>query len=180
MEAIGRLAGGVAHDFSNLLYVIDGYSELALDQLDSGDPRRDCLEQIRKAGDRAASLTRQLLAFSRRQVVEPQVLNLNGRVAEVEKTLRRLIGADIELEIVRECELGRVKADAGQIDQILVNLAVNARDAMPQGGKLIIETANVELEDACPNRYGVDGSALLPIFKFVYSLQRAVLREERR
>jgi PAS domain S-box-containing protein len=155
MEAVGRLAGGVAHDFNNLLTIINGYSELVLDRLHPSDPIRGSIEEIRKAGGRAASLTRQLLAFSRQQVLAPQVLDLNALVAEVEKMLRRLIGEDIDLVMVPGAELGRVKADPGQIEQILVNLAVNARDAMPEGGKLVIETANVELDDAYARRHPV-------------------------
>ena len=146
MEAIGRLAGGIAHDFNNLLTIINGYSELGLDGLNSDDPMRRYLNEIMKAGERAASLTRQLLAFSRQQVLAPQVLNLNDVVTNVGEMLRRLIGEDINLVMVPDRALGRVKADAGQIEQILMNLGANARDAMPKGGKLVIETANVELD----------------------------------
>jgi PAS domain S-box-containing protein len=147
MEAVGRLAGGVAHDFNNMLSVIIGYSELLLERADTdGQVRKQC-EEIKRAGDRAASLTRQLLAFSRQQVLEPRVLNLNTSVAEIEKMLRRLIGEDIDLRTSLDPTLGLVKADPGQIEQVIMNLALNARDAMPGGGKLIIETSNTELDD---------------------------------
>ena len=147
MEAVGRLAGGVAHDFNNMLSVIIGYSELLLERADTdGQVRKQC-EEIKRAGDRAASLTRQLLAFSRLQVLEPRVLNLNTSVAEIEKMLRRLIGEDIDLRTSLDPTLGLVKADPGQIEQVIMNLALNARDAMPGGGKLIIETSNTELDD---------------------------------
>jgi PAS domain S-box-containing protein len=145
MEAVGRLAGGVAHDFNNLLMVMRGYTELMLGRLSANDPLRSNAEEIQKAADRATSLTQQLLAFSRKQVMQPKVFDLNAVVAETEKMLRRLIGEDIELATLLGAELGRVKADPGQIEQVILNLAVNARDAMPQGGKLVLETANVEL-----------------------------------
>jgi len=148
MEAIGRLAGGVAHDFNNLLTVIKGYSELMLDELKEADPLRAEVDEIKKAADRAATLTRQLLAFSRQQVLAPKVIDLNAVVSNMDKLLTRLLGEDIGLYTVLEAGLGRVKADPGQIEQVVMNLAVNARDAMPRGGKLTIETANVELDDA--------------------------------
>jgi PAS domain S-box-containing protein len=147
MEAVGRLAGGIAHDFNNLLTTINGYSELTLRQLAPGDPLHNNVEEIRKAASRAASLTSQLLAFSRRQVLQPKVLDLNAVVSDTGKMLRRLIGEDIELVTILDSEAGRVKADPHQIEQVLMNLAVNARDAMPDGGQLIIETMNVELDE---------------------------------
>jgi two-component system, cell cycle sensor histidine kinase and response regulator CckA len=148
MEAIGRLAGGVAHDFNNLLGVITGYSEMLEMNLPAEGPGRSRLEQIKKAAGRAAALTRQLLAFSRREVIQPKVLDLNEVVADVERMLHRLIGEDVQLVTKLGKDLGRVQADRGQVDQIILNLAVNARDAMPQGGDLWIETSNAELDDA--------------------------------
>jgi PAS domain S-box-containing protein len=153
MEAVGQLTGGIAHDFNNLLGVIIGYSEILEQRLPEGDPlHKECL-QIKKAGQSAASLTRQLLAFSRQQVLEPRVLDLNATVLNVEKMLRRLIGEHIDLRTKLDPALGSVKADQTQIDQVIINLAVNARDAMPQGGRLLIETANVELDEEYARRH---------------------------
>jgi PAS domain S-box-containing protein len=148
MEAIGQLAGGVAHDFNNLLTIITGYSELALDRLEPDAPQRGYLNEIKKAGDRATSLTRQLLAFGRRQVLAPQVLDLNSVVSNMGRMLRRVIGEDIELVTILPPDLGTVRVDPGQIEQVILNLALNARDAMPQGGKLTIETSKVDLDQA--------------------------------
>jgi two-component system, cell cycle sensor histidine kinase and response regulator CckA len=146
MEAVGRLAGGIAHDFNNLLMVIQGYADLLADKLPAGDSLRRNAEQIQTAAQRASSLTRQLLAFSRKQIMEPKVLNIRTVVADMEKILRRLIGEDVDLETSYAPGLGLVKADRSQIEQVIMNLAVNARDAMPQGGRLTIETSNVEFD----------------------------------
>ena len=146
MEAIGSLAGGIAHDFNNLLTVIKGYSQLSLMELKEGDPLKPNIEEVQKAADRAAGLTRQLLAFSRRQVMEMRVLDPNTLLRDLDKMLRRIIGEDIELVTQLADDLGTIKADPGQVEQVIMNLAVNARDAMTKGGKLTIETANVELD----------------------------------
>jgi two-component system, cell cycle sensor histidine kinase and response regulator CckA len=148
MEAVGRLAGGVAHDFNNMLSVILSYASLILDDLPEKDPMREDVGEIAQAASRATSLTQQLLAFSRRQVMNLGPVDLNAIVGGMEKMLQRLIGEDIELKTILCATLGRARADAGQIEQVLLNLAVNARDAMPAGGKLTLETANVVLDEA--------------------------------
>jgi signal transduction histidine kinase/CheY-like chemotaxis protein len=148
MEAVGRLAGGVAHDFNNLLTIISGYAQLALDFLEPESQLRPYVDEILRAGDRASGLVRRLLAFTRRQSMEPQVLDLNGVVKGTEKMVRRLIGEDIEVVTALPPGLGMVRSDPAQLEQVIFNLSVNARDAMPNGGKLIIETANVELDQA--------------------------------
>jgi two-component system, cell cycle sensor histidine kinase and response regulator CckA len=147
MEAIGRLAGGVAHDFNNLLTVILGHCDLLLTDMDPDDPRQDDIMEIQKAGVSAAGLTRQLLAFSRKQIIEPALLDLNLVVADTRAMLGRLVGEDVKIMLALRPGLARVMADRGQVEQIVVNLAVNARDAMPGGGTLTIETANVELDE---------------------------------
>jgi hypothetical protein len=161
LESIGRLAGAVAHDFNNLLTVINGYSEIALGQIDPRDPLHEPLREIKAAGDRAAGLTQQLLAFSRRQVLQMKVLDVNAVLGDLEPMLRRLIGEDVDLTLACDPALAMVKADPVQMQQVVMNLAVNARDAMPHGGQLVIETANVELDheatrqlpDSHPGRY---------------------------
>jgi PAS domain S-box-containing protein len=156
MEAIGRLAGGIAHDFNNLLTVIRGYNYLSISELDERDPLMGNLKEVNAAADRASDLTRQLLAFSRRQVLELQVMDLNKLIQRMEKMLRRIIGEDIELLIHPGKELGLIKTDPGQMEQVIFNLAVNSRDAMPSGGKLILETENVYLDgEYARNHVGV-------------------------
>jgi signal transduction histidine kinase/ActR/RegA family two-component response regulator len=147
LEAVGRLAGGIAHDFNNLLTVILSYSQLLLMKLPPADGMRGELEEIQRAGQRAADLTRHLLAFSRQQVLQPKVLDLNAIVTAVDRMLRRLIGEDIDLVTAPGAALGRIQADPGQVEQVIMNLVVNARDAMPEGGKLTIETGNAELDE---------------------------------
>jgi signal transduction histidine kinase/ActR/RegA family two-component response regulator len=153
MEAVGMLAGGVAHDFNNLLTIITGYSHLILNNLSPGDPNHYAAAQIMKAGERAAALTKQLLAFSRRQVLQPKVLDLNDLVTGLGSMLQRLIGEDIDLRLELDSGLGRVSADPGQIEQVLMNLVVNARDAMPKGGSLTIESSNVTLDESYTGRH---------------------------
>ena len=163
MEAVGRLAGGIAHDFNNLLTAIQGYAGLLLDDPSLLDPHRDDVQEIRRAADRAAALTRQLLAFSRQQVLSPQPVDLNRLVGGMRGMLERLLGEDGTLHLILSTGLGVVHADPGQLEQVLMNLAVNARDAMPQGGRLTIETSAVTLdasyarthESAVPGRYAL-------------------------
>jgi signal transduction histidine kinase len=147
MEAVGRLAGGVAHDFNNMLTVIAGYNRMILDELSTMDPLRGYAEEILKAADRAGALTNQLLAFSRRQVMQPRIINLNAVIGQTEKMLRRLIGEDIQLVMSLDKNAGNIKADPNHIEQAIVNLAVNSRDAMPNGGRITIETGNVQIDD---------------------------------
>ncbi len=147
MEAVGRLAGGVAHDFNNVLTAIFGYADLLTEEFPAGSLARQDIEEIRKAATRAAALTRQLLAFSRQQVLAPVVLSVNDLVDDVDKMLRRLVGEDVELRLTLASDAGNVRADSGQLQQVIMNLVVNARDAMPTGGKLLIETAHAELTE---------------------------------
>jgi len=147
LESVGMLAGGIAHDFNNLLTVITGYSELTLRRLDENDPLARNVEEIKKAAERATSLTRQLLAFSRKQVLQPKVIDLNSVIVNIEKMVGRLVGEDMELLILPCIGLGLVKADPGQIEQVILNLVINARDAMPNGGKITLETARVYLDE---------------------------------
>jgi two-component system, cell cycle sensor histidine kinase and response regulator CckA len=147
MEAVGRLAGGVAHDFNNMLTVIAGYNRMILDELSTLDPLRGYAEEILKAADRAGAITNQLLTFSRRQIAKPRVIQLNMVIAQTDKMLRRLIGEDVHLQLNLRPDVGNIKADPGHVEQAIVNLVVNARDAMPDGGRLTIETANAHLDE---------------------------------
>jgi PAS domain S-box-containing protein len=158
MEAIGRLAGGVAHDFNNLLMVIQGYCELLTEQLERDSRHRRPVEQVAAAAKKAAALTQQLLAFSRRQVLQPEILSLNLVVEHMKEMMQRLIGEDVDLVFAGSSELGNVRADASQVQQVLMNLAANARDAMPRGGRLTVETANVTLDQV----YATDHVAVQP------------------
>lgn len=153
MEGIGRLAGGVAHDFNNLLTVMTGYGEIARENLSPTDPAREDLGELLKATERASDLTRQLLAFARKQAIEPRILNINDLILDMGRLLHRLIGEDIELITLPASNLGQVKVDRGQLEQVIVNLAINARDAMPDGGKLTIETKNATLDDLYAQQY---------------------------
>lgn len=159
LEAVGKLSGGIAHDFNNLLGVIIGYTEALQESIPPEDPLREAIDEIRKAGQRAAALTQQLLAFSRKQVLEPKILDVNAIIADMQKMLHRLIGEDVALKFEPGAELGSVKADRGQFEQVILNLAVNARDAMPQGGELTISTSNAELteKDVLQYRYVIPG-----------------------
>lgn len=153
MEAVGRLSGGIAHDFNNILGVIIGYGEILEERMEANDPLVGCVQEILGAGRRAASLTRQLLAFSRQQVLEPKVVDLNGIIADTEKMLGRLIGENVELCTVLDSTLPTVKADQGQIEQVMLNLCVNARDAMPSGGKVTVKTENVLVDEVVARQY---------------------------
>ena len=153
LESVGRLAGGIAHDFNNMLTAINGYSELTLRKLEADNPLRRNIEEIKKAGERSALLTRQLLAFSRRQVLQPIVIDLNEVIADMTKMIERMIGEDVSIMTILAANLGHVTADHGQLTQVIMNLTVNSRDAMPNGGKLIIETANVFLDEEYAARH---------------------------
>ncbi|HUV50559.1 MAG TPA: PAS domain S-box protein [Anaerolineae bacterium] len=157
MEAIGTLAGGVAHDFNNLLTVIIGYAKLALMDVIKDESLREKIEEIKKAGDRAASLTRQLLAFSRKQIITPRVLDLNELLTGIEKMLGRLIGEDVELLTILEPALWQVEVDPGQMEQVIMNMTINAKDAISHGGRLTIETANTDLDENHFHKHGIEG-----------------------
>jgi PAS domain S-box-containing protein len=154
MEAVGRLAGGIAHDFNNLLTVITGYCQMLVDSLADDDPVRGDMAQVLKAADRATTLTKQLLAFSRQQIVQPKVIDVNHLISEMEHILRRLVGEDVELIFQRTAEPLKVRVDPGQLEQVIVNLAVNARDAMPRGGRLTLNTTSIDVPDEPDRRTG--------------------------
>jgi PAS domain S-box-containing protein len=147
MDAVGRLAGGIAHDFNNMLTVIEGYNRMILDELSAVDPLREYADEVHAAAERAGALTNQLLAFSRRQIIQPRIINVNTCITQVEKMLRRLISEDIELVLNLQPQIGNIKADSSHFEQAIVNLVVNARDAMPTGGRVIIETTEVQLDE---------------------------------
>lgn len=153
LESVGRLAGGIAHDFNNMLTAINGYSDLILRQIGNDSPLRSKIEEIKRAGERSAALTHQLLAFSRRQLLNPKVLNINEVIIETSKMLKRLIGEHIQLDLLLNPKIGQIEADPGQLTQVIMNLAVNARDAMPHGGELRIETANIDLDEEFAARH---------------------------
>jgi nitrogen-specific signal transduction histidine kinase/CheY-like chemotaxis protein len=163
MEAVGRLAGGIAHDFNNLLTVMTSCSELLLGDLEHEDRRRGDVEEIRRAAQRAAALTRQLLAFSRKQILQPTLLDLNSVVSEMERMLLRVIGEDIVLETRLDPDLGFVRADHGQLEQVLMNLVVNARDAMPDGGRIFIETRNIAADVLGPDAAADESAVALEV-----------------
>jgi signal transduction histidine kinase len=183
MEAVGQLAGGIAHDFNNMMTAVIGFSELTLARLEAADPLREFVEEIKRAGERAGVMTQQLLAFSRKQMLQMRVLDLNVVVTEVEKLIQRLVADDVEVVCVLDPELEHVEADFGQLEQVIMNLAINASDSMPAGGKLTIETANVELDarfvDIAPGQYvllavsdtgtGMDERTMRQIFEPFYT-----------
>jgi signal transduction histidine kinase/ActR/RegA family two-component response regulator len=178
MEAVGRLAGGIAHDFNNLLTAITGYGELALAKLDDESPVRENVFEMKRAGERAAGLTRQLLAFSRRQVLQPEVVDVNGVVVELERMLGRLLGAQIEFVTDLDPRLGSTKADPGQLEQVVMNLALNARDAMPRGGRLTIATRNDRSGDfvvleVSDTGEGMDAATLEQVFEPFFTTKPA-------
>jgi signal transduction histidine kinase len=163
MEAVGRLAGGVAHDFNNVLTAMLGHLEMLGDQFAQNDPRHAELGEIRRVAERASALTRQLLTFSRRETAQPEVIDVDAVIARVQRMLGRLIGEDIELAVRLGAEAGRTLANAGQLEQVVMNLAVNGRDAMPNGGRLTIETASLELEEAAAAQHGVAAGPIVRV-----------------
>ena len=176
IEAVGRLAGGIAHDFNNLMTVITGYVGLTKKRIGKPELVSKGLEEIEKASDRATRLTKQLIAFSRKQILQPQMLDVNLIVSNMEKMLRRLIGENIDLVTFPGSNLGKVKADPGQIEQVIVNLALNARDAMPQGGRITIETGNVDVGESASSKS--PGSPAVPCVKLLFSDNGTGMEEE--